>query len=129
MVIALFPVSYFLLKIVRIPDNGKNRIEISYSTFILKKITDIHYLMVKVKNILISITSKIPVSSFWEYIFLKKIRNLGRKNKSSQWLISFRKIQPCKLFLQAGRGPQNQKIHKVSGFVQRRPLQALYSTS
>ena len=64
MVIALFTVSYFLLKIVRIPDNGKNRIEISYSTFILKKITDIHYLMVKVKNILISITSKIPVSSF-----------------------------------------------------------------
>ena len=65
MVIALFTVSYFFFKIVRIPDNGKNRtIEISYSTFILKKITDIHYLMVKVKNILISITSKIPVSSF-----------------------------------------------------------------
>ena len=32
--------------------------------------------------------------------FLQKI-NVGRENTSSQWLISFRKIQPCKLFLQA----------------------------
>ena len=49
---------------------------------------------------LISRTSKTPVSSFWEYIFLQKIK-VGKKNTSSQWLISFRKKQPCKLFLQA----------------------------
>ena len=52
------------------------------------------------KKKMISRTSKTSVSSFWKYIFLQKI-NVGKKNTNGQRLISFRKIQPCELFLQA----------------------------
>ena len=41
--------------------------------------------------------------------FLQKI-NVGRKNTSSQWLISFRKIQPCELFLQAEGNFNNRAL-------------------
>ena len=47
-------------------------------------------------------TSKTPVLSFCEYICLKK-KNIERKNTSSQWLVPFREIRPCKLSLQIPR--------------------------
>ena len=57
-------------------------------------------------------TSKTSVSSFWKYIFWQKIY-IGSKNTSSQWLISFRKIQPCKLFLQA-----EGNFNKIKRFIE-----------
>ena len=86
------------------------------------------------KRILFSRTSKTPVSSLCEYTFnikmgrkINKI-NIGRKQSSSQWLIPFRKMRPCKLSLRRGyfinnlrpvmtlwKGvyhQENQKIHQ-----------------
>ena len=52
------------------------------------------------KDLLTMVGQQQKIASFWEYIFLQKII-VGRESTSSQLLISFRKIQSCKLFLQA----------------------------
>ena len=97
-ILLLFPVSYFHLELLRIPDDG---------LFLFpRKLQICHYWIVKStekilekflcplwlgrEKKLINRISKKPDSSFRKYIFLQKI-NVGRKNTISQWLISFRK--------------------------------------
>ena len=88
-----------------------------FSFFFSKKLTEIPLLNCKIhgesfwripyrtshhgwatKKILFSRASKTPVSSFYEYTFLKKI-NVGGESTSSQWLIPIKKTWLFKLSL------------------------------
>ena len=100
----LFTVSHFLFKVLRKPDDGRNRnLEIFQSSF-SRRLQICYYQIVKCT---IKFCKGLPTMVgqqkkfiILRILFLQKI-NVGRENTNSQWLISFWKIQPCKLFLQA----------------------------
>ena len=96
--VTLFKVPYFFSEILKISDYGRNRnFEICYSFFSRNSLR-CHQWFIKstekmfqffrsyhhgwaAKKILFSRTSKMPVSSFCEYIYLKKI-NIERKTQA-----------------------------------------------